>query len=143
MAIRKEAGGFILENTWIRRRVEIAEGPVTTLFQVRPYGAFGADDWHVTMWQGATLPYEATVILDGEEFQLSALRPNPESAIAGAFTVEESRIASWSLGQRLSLTCRPRLPGMPDVTVTLHYDLADSLPPGASGGRGHRDPACR
>ncbi len=23
MAIREEAGGFILENTWIRRRVEV------------------------------------------------------------------------------------------------------------------------
>ncbi len=129
--IVREGHALRIENDWIRRKIEVAEQPATTVFDLRPNGKAGADVWIPLVWPGFNQPFEAIVRAEGRAYGVGPMNKAAGQGgeeVAGAFRVAEISIRDTALGQEALLRCAPRIAATPNLEVTLRYEIARDLP---------------
>lgn len=127
MGIRQDGSTWILENAWIRRKIETSAGPACTYSYIRPNGIDGNQDAWLPLWM-AQSPFEATITIDGITYQASGHRPQPAFSREGDFDVVNTSVEETKLGTALTLICRPRRSNMPQVELHIRYEISDTLP---------------
>lgn len=129
MGIVRFGNIITLTNDFIRREIDIAAGPTTTGYFVRPGGKAGVDIWLPTFGFTPHAPFEAAVRVGGQVFQAGPWKSKNEFwDRAGYFAIEKADIEKTDLGESLLLHCRPRADNAAPVKLLIRYELAADLP---------------
>ena len=132
MPITIDTTTITLRNSWLSRRLSLADGTAyTSEFLLRPYGEWGGDSWIPFVWPGTRWPVEAAVFVGGREHWFGPQRDPAVKEVpydTPSFQLESHTVARTKLGERLTLRLRPARPDVPPLELLVHYEIADDLP---------------
>jgi len=129
--IQRDRNQLCFQNDWIRRVIDTAEQPHTTLFSLRPNGRQGADIWVPTFWPGFYQPYEALIRMGGRDWAVGPMTRGPGQGgteVTGHFRVAQIDIEATPIGEAALVRCLPRFNDVPPLEITLRYEIAADLP---------------
>ena len=114
-----------LENAYIQRSWCIEDGLATTVFNMRPRGI---GPWREVMHFDPWFPFEALLVVDGQEMAISRFEIQKEMAnLQGVFALQDVARLQTDLGERLDFDL-VALPGLPQIALTLHCELVRNQP---------------
>ena len=135
MSITEQGNRITLENEYLRRVIDIADGVCTKTYHIRPGGKALGDTWYPVFSFEPSAPFEAAVTLDGKDYEAGPRSCQTEENCQqdlwqrpGAFTVVNTEIGQGKYGDTLDITLESRMEGMPKVELHLVYEICDNMP---------------
>lgn len=125
MSIQVNGTKIKLTNDFIYRELDIEKGPVTTRYQIRP--SYAASWLPIFAFEPGS-PFEAAIVVDGKEYEVSSWEERGDWTRQGAFQVAAVDIKETELGDALILRCTGRNSGASPVEIKICYELAAKLP---------------